>query len=127
MVPTGGIDVKGKGMMDTYLWECPPGPLDFLASASTLWRGSSVALVSASTIWRGSSVGAPSSRIRKMLQGRLSGSPSLLLQSCSTVSMPGVGQQVQARHDHSPETNLSPEPTQARLGCVPESFLSAAL
>ena len=66
-MPTGGINVKGKGMMNTYLWEYPRGSMvkdsDTHASASAMTQCSNV-------------VDPPSTRMRKLLllhnKGRMS-------------------------------------------------------
>ena len=81
MIPTGGINVKGKGMMDTYLWECPRGSdaagPDALASARRTRCNSNVG------------VDTPSTRMRTLLLqhqqgGRLSVAP--LMRAYNTVA-----------------------------------------
>ena len=69
-MPTGGINVKGKGMMNTYLWEYPRGSMvqgsDTHASASATTQCSNV-------------IDPPSTRMRKLLllhnKGRMSEAP----------------------------------------------------
>ena len=35
-IPSGGVEVKGKGRMDTYVWSMPPGFMDSPVNMATL-------------------------------------------------------------------------------------------
>ena len=105
MVPTGGINVKGKGMMDTYLWERPPGSADDdLVSVSALCTG-------------GGSIANPSSRMRQLLllhPGRM---------SVSSLHPKTNDQSEAARFVSESQAGFVPSESPPRF--LSESFLSA--